>query len=87
MPLVFLCLAISTEAQQPLAGSIRGIVRDQTKSPIAEVALTATSLDDGSIRNSVSDGRGAYQFVALPPVEFIRSGLKRLAIWISLWLW
>jgi|HubBroStandDraft_6_1064221.scaffolds.fasta_scaffold62379_2 hypothetical protein len=61
---------VSTQGQQPLAGSINGIVRDQAKSPIAEVALTATNLDDGSIRFSVSDRKGAYQFVDLPPGSY-----------------
>jgi hypothetical protein len=70
VPVVLLCCAFSIRAQQPLVGTIKGIVRDQAKSPIAGAGLTATNLDSGSTRTTASDAAGAYQFVNLPPGRF-----------------
>lgn len=70
VPVVLLCCAFSIRAQQPLVGAIKGIVRDQAKSPVAGAGLTATNLDSGSTRTTASDAAGAYQFVNLPPGRF-----------------
>lgn len=70
MQVVLLGRALSIEAQQPLVGRIKGVVRDQAKAPVAGVGLTATNLDSGSTRSTVSDTGGAYQFVNLPPGRF-----------------
>jgi len=65
-----LWFATSGMAQEPLAGAIKGMVRDQSKGPIAEAALTATNLDSNSTRSSVSAADGAYQFVNVPPGRY-----------------
>lgn len=70
MAILLLGLAISIEAQQPLVGSIKGVVRDRAQHPIDEVALTATNLDSGSNRYGASDRGGVYQFVDLPPGRY-----------------
>jgi hypothetical protein len=70
MAILLLCGAISVGAQQPLVGLIQGVIRDQAKHPIAQVALTATNLDSDANRYSVSDSGGAYQFVELPPGRY-----------------
>ena len=70
MAILLLCGAISVGAQQPLVGLIQGVIRDQAKHPIAQVALTATNLDSHANRYSVSDSGGAYQFVELPPGRY-----------------
>jgi hypothetical protein len=70
MAILLLCGAISVGAQQPLVGLIQGVIRDQATHPIAEVALTATNLDSGANRYSVTDSGGAYQFVEVPPGRY-----------------
>lgn len=64
-------------AQQPLVGLIEGVVRDQAKHPVAEVALTATNLDSGANRYSVSDSGGIYQFVDLSPGRYSITAQKK----------
>jgi hypothetical protein len=64
------CCGFGIGAQQPLAGTMKGIVRNQTGTPVARVALTAKNLDSGSPRTTVSDSAGAFQFVDLPPGRY-----------------
>lgn len=82
--ILLLGFAILIEAQQPLVGSIKGVVRDQAQHPIAEVTLTATNLDSGSDRYSVTDSGGVYQFVDLPPgrysIQAQKSGYRDAAL-------
>jgi hypothetical protein len=70
MPVALLCCSFSIEAQQPLVGTIKGVVRDQTKALIAGVALTATNLDSSFTRTTVSGTDGDYQFVNVPPGRY-----------------
>lgn len=74
---VLLCCAFSIAAQQPLVGSIKGVVRDRVKHPVPEVALTAKNLDSGSNRYSVSDTGGVYRFVDLPPGRYSITAQKK----------
>jgi hypothetical protein len=49
------------------AGAIVGIVRDSAKLPVAGATVTATRVDGGGIRATVSSSDGVYSFADLSP--------------------
>jgi Carboxypeptidase regulatory-like domain len=61
-------------SQQPLVGSIQGVIKDQHEAPIPYAALTATNVDSvepGSTRQTTgADKQGIYQFVDVPPGRY-----------------
>src|SRR5258708_7786754 len=65
---------------QVVNGTIFGIVRDSTGGVIAQVNITAKSVETGAVRSAVSDASGSYQIVSVPAgdydVEAAVSGFK-----------
>src|SRR5437879_1574437 len=65
---------------QVVHGTIFGIVRDSTGGVIAQVNITAKSVETGAVRSAVSDASGSYQIVSVPAgdydVEAAVSGFK-----------
>lgn len=70
VPVLILFSLQPEPAQEPLAGAIKGIVRDNRGAPIPRVALTATNLDSGSRHYSASDENGFFDFVDLSPGRY-----------------
>jgi hypothetical protein len=71
LPALLIWCALPLDAQQPLVGTIKGMVRDRKQAVLAGVAFTASNLDSiHSVRMTVSDTGGAYQFVDLPPGRY-----------------
>jgi hypothetical protein len=62
----WLCTAIATHAQ-PRWGALTGVIRDATKTPVAEATVTATQLDGSVVRGTISGSGGIYSFADLPP--------------------
>lgn len=62
------------KSQQPLVGTIQGIVKDKSEKPLSYATLTATNLDSvepGSNRQVTgADKDGTYQFVDVPPGRY-----------------
>jgi hypothetical protein len=52
------------------SGAIVGIVRNAAKLPVAGATVTATRVDGGSIRATVSSSEGLYSFADLTPGEW-----------------
>ncbi len=61
-----LCVPVSAAAQISTA-SVNGVVTDESKGVLPGVTVTATDLETGREYASVTDERGAYQLVSLPP--------------------
>jgi hypothetical protein len=61
-------------SQQPLVGSIQGVVKDQRGAPLSYASLTTTNLDsvepDSSRQTTGADKEGNYQFVEVPPGRY-----------------
>ncbi len=60
--------AASVFAQQN--ASVSGIVTDESKGVLPGVTVTATSLDSGRVSTAVTDAKGEYQLVNLPPGRY-----------------
>jgi hypothetical protein len=71
---VFFLLAFPASPQQPLVGSIQGIIKDQRGVPLPYAILTATNIDavePESYRHTTgTDRHGIFQFVDLSPGRF-----------------
>lgn len=84
---VFLCV-FAAHPQQPLVGSIQGIIRDQRGAPLPDATLTATYIDAVEPENhrhtTGTDQHGIFQFVELSPGRFSlviqRSGYRDYTI-------
>jgi Putative beta-barrel porin-2, OmpL-like. bbp2/Carboxypeptidase regulatory-like domain len=63
---VFFCLLPFLRAQTEL-GNISGVVRDQAKAPLPGAVITATKLDDSTIRTTMSGPEGAYTLADIKP--------------------
>jgi putative OmpL-like beta-barrel porin-2/carboxypeptidase family protein len=63
--------AVADELSTPVAGvvhgTIVGVVTNAAKLPVAGATVTATSIDSGDIRSTVSTSDGTYSFANLPP--------------------
>jgi hypothetical protein len=57
----------SAVAARAAYGAVVGVVRDSTKSPVAEATVTATRTDGSGVRATVSGSDGVYSFADLPP--------------------
>ncbi len=60
---------ISAVAQSPYA-TVSGIVTDEQRAVVTDVAITVTSLDTGEVRTATSDRRGAFRVVGLSPGRY-----------------
>jgi hypothetical protein len=65
--LTALLFCISQASAQSEFGTIRGIVRDSAKNPLAGVVVTATRLEDSTTRTTMSTTDGSYQISDVPP--------------------
>ncbi len=66
--------AFPLTSQQPLVGTIQGMVTDQHETPVPYAALTATNLDsvdpDSGRQTTGADKQGIYHFVEVPPGRY-----------------
>jgi hypothetical protein len=61
-------LAVPAFAQTNVTtGSIKGVVADNSNSPLPGVTVTATNTGTGLTRNSFTDADGSYEIILLPP--------------------
>lgn len=71
---VLFLLAFPANPQQPLVGSIQGIIRDQRGAPLPDAILTATNIDavepESHRHTSGTDQYGIFEFVDLSPGRF-----------------
>jgi hypothetical protein len=65
MVAALLCCAAASQADS-MAGSIAGVVRDQSKAPVAGTIITLTKLDDKTTRATTSSADGAWVISAEP---------------------
>src|ERR1700687_358224 len=84
--LVFVCLLVawgpSLMAQTAAMGALTGKVTDPSGAAVANVAVTATSVDNGQTRSTTTGTDGTYKFDGLPPgtyrVKFEATGFKTM---------
>jgi hypothetical protein len=76
--LIFLALcAVSLGQAQVTTGSLVGTIRDSSGAVVQGVAVTATNQRTNAERKILTDDRGDFQFLALPPSEYtIRAEAK-----------
>lgn len=71
---VFFLLAFPANPQQPLVGSIQGIIKDQHGVPLSDATLTATNIDfvepEDHRHTTGTDKYGKFWFVGLTPGHF-----------------
>jgi len=82
LPLVvFFLSAIPASPQQPLVGSIQGLIKDQRGVPLPYASLTATNIDavdpENHRRTAGTDKHGIFQLVDLSPGHFSITVQKR----------
>ena len=60
--------------QQPLVGSIQGVIRDQRGAPLPDATLSRTNIDavepENHRQTTGSDEHGIFQFVDVPPGRY-----------------
>ena len=65
---------------QTVSGGIRGTVVDSTQAVIPGATVTATNVDTGVVRTTVTSAEGIYNLASLPGgtyrVEAVLSGMK-----------
>lgn len=78
---VFFLLVFPANPQQPLVGSIQGMIKDQRGVPVPDASLTATNIDAVEPENhrhtTGTDKYGIFQFVDLSPGHFSITVQKR----------
>ncbi len=83
---VGLCVALAPSliAQTAGTGALTGKVTDPSGAAVANVAVTATSVDNGQTRSTTTGLDGSYRFDGLPPgsyrVKFEAAGFKTLEL-------
>lgn len=65
LALLLMICSFSLQAQE-IAGSLRGTVLDPTGAVVSGARLTATNVQTGLVRSTVSDAKGDYLIVELP---------------------
>jgi hypothetical protein len=72
--LLIVCLLVTLvqnlKAQTPGTGALTGEVTDPSGSLVANATVTATRVDNGEVRRSITDNAGTYKFDRLPPVTY-----------------
>ncbi len=71
--------AAATIKADSLAGSIAGIVRDQTKAPVAGTSITVIKLDDKTSKAAVSAADGTWMLAAEPGEYSLTAGKQGYA--------
>ena len=69
---LLICFAFPGDCQQPLVGLIQGTVKNQQGAPVSNASVTATNLDtiDPERQFGVTDTRGTFQIVDVPPGHY-----------------
>ena len=70
--LCFVGVSVSADAQSTF-GNIVGVVHDTTQAVVPGASVTVRSLEDNSIRSTVSDQNGSFEFVNLKPGNYALS--------------
>jgi hypothetical protein len=65
-----LSTAAQVQSQPATYGAIAGVIRDQAKNPIAGATITATRLDNSTIRTAKSGSDGAYSIPEVLPGRY-----------------
>jgi hypothetical protein len=65
VPIILAGFAAGAEAQS-IQGSVLGAVKDKSGAVVLGAKVTLQSLDDGTVRETVSNGTGDYQFLDAP---------------------
>ena len=65
VPIILVAFAVGAEAQS-IQGSVLGAVKDKSGAVVPGAKVTLQSLDDGTVRETVSNGTGDYQFLDTP---------------------
>src|SRR4051812_30530086 len=68
--ITLLVLAASALAQDGSTGAIRGTITDPSHAAIANAHITIAGLSTGIVRNTETDGQGAFVFDLLPPADY-----------------
>ena len=85
VPLLPVCIALQFAALwsgvaafgEPISGDIRGVTRAPSGAPLAEVQVTARSLDENIARTVVSDGDGGFLVENLQPGRYQLTARKK----------
>ncbi len=64
---VLLCCTLLFAQSNLASGEIKGTVSDPSAAIVPGVTITATSIDRGLVRTAVTDERGEYRLLSLPP--------------------
>src|SRR5262245_61182535 len=67
---VFLALCLAASSAHAQDASVIGSVADETKSVLPGATVTATNLETGRQSSAVTDERGAYRLLRLPPGRY-----------------
>lgn len=67
---VLVCLLFASVAHAQQQASIVGVVTDETKAVLPGVNVTATNLETGNQATGLSDERGEYRLLRLPPGKY-----------------
>lgn len=67
-------IAAFAQSVNVTTGSIGGKVTDNSGAPLPGVTVTATNLDTGLTRNTVSENDGSYTLNLLPPGNYKVAG-------------
>src|ERR1019366_5193158 len=84
---LFVCFFLATTsvlAQTASTGALIGTVTDSSGAVVPNVTVTATSVDSGQARTSMTASDGSYKFNLLPPggyrVRFEAAGFRPIEI-------
>lgn len=69
--LVALCWCGQAAAEVSPAAVVAGTVADEVGAAIADVPMTLTTVDGATVWIAVTDARGAFSFVAVPPGSYV----------------
>jgi Carboxypeptidase regulatory-like domain len=62
---ILLALGFFTAARAQIAASIKGMVTDLSRAPVASATVTAKNTETGAVRTTFTDDAGRYQIVSL----------------------
>ncbi len=78
-----LLLLPAVASAQSVRGALTGVVTDESRKPLAGVAVRATAAETGRVRVTATDTQGGFVIASLPPggyrVEAERDGYRRQA--------
>src|SRR5262249_21176711 len=66
---LWMAVAAFPQAQMS-SGDIKGTITDATSAVIPNASVTATNIDTGVIRATITDETGYFRFLVLPPANY-----------------